>query len=75
MDTEDVATGIMVFIFGFLIIAIVALLLAWVTMVLWNWLMPDIFGLKLITFWQAFGLNLLTGVLFKNSSSSTTKKD
>lgn len=23
---------------------------------LWNWLMPDIFGLKQITYWQALGL-------------------
>src|SRR5512133_1019649 len=32
---------------------------------LWNWLMPEIFGLKLITFWQAIGLMLLCHILFK----------
>lgn len=35
------------------------------TMWLWNTLMPDIFGLKTIGFWQAVGLNMLAGILFK----------
>jgi hypothetical protein len=41
---------------------------------LWNWLMPTMFGLPEITFWQAVGLNLLSTILFK-SSSTTTKKN
>jgi hypothetical protein len=31
---------------------------------LWNWLMPPIFGLREVTFWQAFGLLALCRVLF-----------
>jgi hypothetical protein len=31
---------------------------------LWNWLMPGIFGLPAITYWQAFGLLLLARLLF-----------
>ena len=31
---------------------------------LWNWLMPDIFGLGKITYWQAVGLFLLAKLLF-----------
>lgn len=31
---------------------------------LWNWLMPGIFGLRSITFWQAIGLLLLCKLLF-----------
>ena len=34
-------------------------------MVLWNWLMPTIFGLPEIGFWQACGLQLLATILFK----------
>jgi len=30
---------------------------------LWNWLMPDIFGLPTITYWQAFGLVILAKLL------------
>ena len=41
-------------------------------MVLWNWLMPTIFGLPEITFWQACGLNLLATLLFR--PLETTKK-
>jgi hypothetical protein len=30
---------------------------------LWNWLMPLLFGLPMITFWQAWGLMLLSWIL------------
>lgn len=33
-------------------------------MLLWNWLMPAIFGLTVITFWQALGLLALSKILF-----------
>lgn len=32
---------------------------------LWNWLMPDLFGLKPITYWQAVGLMGLCWILFR----------
>jgi hypothetical protein len=35
-----------------------------VILLLWNLLMPDIFGLKVISFWQAAGLLILSRVLF-----------
>jgi len=31
---------------------------------LWNWLVPAIFGLHMITFWQALGLLVLCRILF-----------
>ena len=31
---------------------------------LWNWLMPMIFGLRELTFWQAVGLLALSRILF-----------
>ncbi len=31
---------------------------------LWNITMPQVFNLKMITFWQAFRLLLLAGILF-----------
>ena len=36
-------------------------------MLLWNWLMPTIFGLPYITFWQACGLQLMAALLFKSN--------
>ena len=41
-------------------------LFTFVTMWLWNWLMPVIFGLGVITFWQAAGLLLLSKILFSS---------
>jgi hypothetical protein len=46
---------------GFL--AIVAVFSA-VVMLLWNWLMPTIFGLTTICFWQALGLLILCRIFF-----------
>ena len=56
---------------GLLILS--AILLAIPTMVLWNYLMPSVFGLTQITLFQAMALNILSGILFK--SSVTVKKD
>lgn len=47
-----------------LLIAGIAALLSFFVLRLWNWLMPEIFGLHAITFAQAFGLLLLSKILF-----------
>jgi hypothetical protein len=36
----------------------------WIVMRLWNWLLPPLFGLSSITFWQALGLLALSRILF-----------
>ena len=51
-------------------IAIYAVILALPTMLLWNWVMPDVFGLETIGFFHALGLNLLCGVLVRSRTSS-----
>ena len=48
---------------GILAIAIF-FVLGFVVMALWNWLMPAIFGLHTITYWQAYGLLILSKILF-----------
>jgi len=35
-----------------------------IVMWLWNWLLPGLFGWRLITFWQALGLLALCRILF-----------
>ncbi|GHV20004.1 hypothetical protein FACS1894174_01010 [Bacteroidia bacterium] len=35
-----------------------------IVMLLWNWLMPVLFGLAVINFWQALGLFVLAKILF-----------
>jgi hypothetical protein len=36
----------------------------WVVMSLWNWLLPGLFGWKVITFWQALAMLVLCRLLF-----------
>lgn len=55
------------------VVILVALLLGLPLMILWNLLMPTIFGLPTIGFWQAVGLNFLASILF--NKTTTTKKD
>ena len=38
-----------------------------IVMRLWNWLLPPLFGWRLITFWQAVGLLVLCRFLFGGS--------
>ena len=50
-------------ILGGLGIGALAILFGFVIMWLWNWLMPDIFGLTTLTYWQAVGLFILSKIL------------
>lgn len=48
-----------------IVIATVAVsLFSLVVMLLWNWLVPVLFGGPAITFWQALGLLVLSKILF-----------
>jgi hypothetical protein len=49
---------------GLLFAALFALVFGFVVKWLWNWLMPALFGLGAITYWQAFGIVLLAKLLF-----------
>jgi hypothetical protein len=52
-------------IFMFVVFALLAAgVFSFVVMQLWNWLMPALFGLHLITFWQALGVLVLSKILF-----------
>jgi hypothetical protein len=62
----------MKFFLGFLMgIGIIGLifLFGWIVMILWNRLIPEIFGLKQISYWQAWGLLILSSILFKGFPS------
>jgi len=50
-----------------------AAILGYAVMLLWNWIMPTIFELTVISFWQAIGLILLAKLLlgsFKHPKSN-----
>ncbi|NLV35152.1 MAG: hypothetical protein GXY17_00545 [Clostridiaceae bacterium] len=48
---------------------------------LWNWLMPELFGLKEISYWQGIGIFILARLIFgsfggnSNGSKSSNNKD
>jgi hypothetical protein len=49
----------------FVVIALVAVaVLSFVVMRLWNWVVPPVFGLHAIGYWQALALLALTRILF-----------
>lgn len=50
---------------GTALAALFAFLFGWIVMLLWNWLMPAIFGLPTIGYWQGWGLVLLSHILIK----------
>ena len=52
---------------GIGLMIIVCIIISLPTMLLWNWLMPVIFGLPTITWLQALGLCILCSILFKSS--------
>ena len=52
-------------------LVVIAILLAWPVQLLWNYsLVGAVEGINPITFWQALGINILCGILFRNNSSS-----
>jgi hypothetical protein len=58
---------------GFAVLGFGALaLFGWVVMLLWNWVVPDAFGLKPLSYWKAWGLFLLCSILFKGMGSSSS---
>ena len=53
----------MVFV-GLIFAVLFALVFGFLVKWLWNFLMPELFGIKQITYWQAFGMVILAKLLF-----------
>jgi hypothetical protein len=49
---------------GIFVAAFFALVFGLAVKALWNWIMPAVFGLAVITYWQAFGIIVLSKILF-----------
>ena len=59
--------------FAIFIVAVVMLIFSGIATLLWNWLMPTIFGLPTITFWQAYGIMWLWRIMSPFSYQAKTK--
>lgn len=57
---------------GIMFLVAVSAFMSLPVMLLWDWLMPTIFGLKEITWFQAWGLMFLTGLLFKSNTAKSS---
>lgn len=69
---DSVVSAIGAVIVGVLVILIIGALMAFPVMWLWNLcLIPTVSGVHEITWMQAWGLLVLCGILFKNSTSSS----
>ena len=67
-------------IIGFVILGIIgavvlAFLFGYFVMLLWNWIMPAIFGLGTVNFWQAVGVIILARLIFGGFKHSHRDKD
>ena len=67
-------------IIGFVILGLIgataiAFLLGYVVVWLWNWLMPALFGITTITFWQAVALIVLARILIGGFHHSHKRTD
>ena len=52
---------------GFIIVLIYFFVAGFLVILLWNWLLPSIIGVRVINFWEACGLILLTNFLFNKT--------
>ena len=66
---NSLGTVIATVILGLALIVFISFLLALPVMLLWDAVIPAIFGLPEITWLQAWGLSLLCGLLFKSHIS------
>lgn len=63
---------------GIALIVLISALLALPVMWLWNGVLPNLFAtvaVRQIDFWNAWGLLILCGFLFKSSSTSSSSRD
>ena len=72
--TEGVVRKVFKGIFIGIFIVGMIFLVAYIFMLLWNWLMPDLFGLGTLTYWKAFGLLILAKIIFGFGGGGHDKK-
>lgn len=69
--SKRIVRGIGVGIGGLILMVMLAFLFGLFVMLLWNWLMPEIFGLTEISYWQGWGIALLAHLLFKSGGHNS----
>ena len=74
---EKLMAGLAVGVLGAAVITftmlVVGTLYAFPVMWIWNYMMPELFGLPFISFWQAFWGTFMCGLLFKGGNLQQSK--
>ena len=68
---KEILKVVLLFVGSFLLFGTLLSIPIWL---LWNWLMPNIFGLVTINIFEAFGLSILTKFLFATEFKVPEKK-
>lgn len=65
---KQIFTVVGLIVVGLGLLFLISLILSLPVMWLWNWVCVDVFDLKEITWLHAWGLSLLSGILFSSHS-------
>lgn len=66
---KNLISKVLIIVSALAMYAFVSVVLSIPVWLLWNWLVPTIFGITKITLGQAWGISLLCGLLFGQDSS------
>ena len=72
-NSDDFFEGCLIAILAIVFRIIMLFVFAVPAMYLWNWLMPLIFNLPTVNFWQTVGFMLLLNLMIPNNVVTTTK--
>jgi hypothetical protein len=74
-EANSLLAAILIVIFVLLIVFLILTGIIWITMWIWNAVMPVIFGLPEITFWQTVGLSWICDFFIKPTINTKNNKD
>ena len=66
---KNLISRVLIIISALVMYTFVSVVLSIPVLLLWNWLMPTIFGITKITLGRAWGISLLCGLLFGQNSN------
>lgn len=67
--------GFIALIVSIIVALVIGFIYAGILMWLWNIIIPTIFSLPMISYWQAFGIYIISNILFKSSSFKTKTEE
>jgi hypothetical protein len=67
--------GFIALIVSIIVALVIGFICAGILMWLWNIIIPTIFSLPMISYWQAFGIYIISNILFKSSSFKTKTEE